>query len=520
MKAHLLYPTGDVDFTIVRERGGYQVAGAPLPSYTRDLAQDLGLGAMLAAMSRGDWVLHEIAKRVILTSVEDPGTIHYRQAVLADCVRQEPVVREILRIVRQAVVETPRSGLWAKRPESVLREAVGQLQSLVVNLKRLRALADENAKLFRSPGFATLFATLQAEVDDNYFEQVDDHLRRLRFAKGVVVSSRLGQGLQGAGYVLRSVKETKVPLAERLGIAPRTEYHWELPPRDEAGSRAISELRDRVLASVAEATSQSADHLMSFFVRLWIEVGFYVSCLNLLTVLRAQNRPVCYPEPLPAEEKSLRCDRLCDACLALQPEVSVVGNEVRADGKALIIVTGANSGGKSTFLRSVGLAQLMMQSGMFVVADSYTASVHPRIISHFIREEDATMTSGKLDEELSRMSAIADLLVPGSLVLFNESFGATNEREGSEIAAEIVSALVESEVTVVFVTHQFTLANRFYRDSPDWAMFLRADRKADGERTFRLSEGRPLPTGFGRDLYQHIGGWGSSGVVNSARAIA
>ena len=61
----------------------------------------------------------------------------------------------------------------------------------------------------------------------------------------------------------------------------------------------------------------------------------------------------------------------------------------RRRGKSLVIITGANSGGKSTFLRSVGLAQLMMQCGMFVTARILRASVCQQIFTHFIREEDA-----------------------------------------------------------------------------------------------------------------------------------
>jgi MutS domain V len=76
------------------------------------------------------------------------------------------------------------------------------------------------------------------------------------------------------------------------------------------------------------------------------------------------------------------------------------------------MITGANQGGKSTFLRSVGVAQLMMQCGMFVAAESLRASVVDGVFTHFKREEDATMERGKLDEELSRMSDIVDAITP------------------------------------------------------------------------------------------------------------
>lgn len=107
------------------------------------------------------------------------------------------------------------------------------------------------------------------------------------------------------------------------------------------------------------------------------------------------------------------------------------------------MITGANQGGKSTFMRSVGLAQLMMQAGSFVTADAFSSSVCSGVFTHFRREEDATLTHGKLDEELDRMSALIDLISPHAMLLCNESFACTNEREGSKIALDIVNTLNE-----------------------------------------------------------------------------
>ena len=114
------------------------------------------------------------------------------------------------------------------------------------------------------------------------------------------------------------------------------------------------------------------------------------------------------------------------------------------------------------------------------------------------------MRSGKFDEELVRMSGIADQIHRGALVLFNKSFAATHEREGSEIARQIVSALRQNDVTVFFVSHMYEFARSFL-DDPQ-ALFLRADRGEDGARSFCLREAKPLPKSFGIDLYQRIFG--------------
>ena len=104
------------------------------------------------------------------------------------------------------------------------------------------------------------------------------------------------------------------------------------------------------------------------------------------------------------------------------------------------------------------------------------------------------------------MSDIVDALTPDSMLLFNESFAATNEREGSEIARQIVRALLETRVKVFFVTHQYEFAHGLWADQMDSAVFLRAEREAAGQRTFKLRPGEPLQTSFGADLYQEIFG--------------
>ena len=112
------------------------------------------------------------------------------------------------------------------------------------------------------------------------------------------------------------------------------------------------------------------------------------------------------------------------------------------------------------------------------------------------------MRSGKFDEELVRMSAIADHIRRRALVLFNELFAATHEREGSEIARQIVSALLDNGVTVFFVSHMYEFARSFL--DIDQVLFLRADQGEDGTRSFRLREAKPLPKSFRVDLYQRI----------------
>ena len=492
MKAFLMHP--DRDFDVEQE----------LPPNAADLVQDLELDVLFDAMAGGDPVLREVSRRATLLSLTEPETIVYRQQVLADCLEQPAVVREIYDLA-VAAIEGERRGfyfLFRDSPDSILTRSVQVLEFFAQMLARLRAVPDEHANAFRSPGFTRFFRMLSQELGDDYLKTIDEHLKELRFRRGILVSAQLGRGNKGRRYVLRRPRIQG--WTSRLPVGNRSSYSFQIPERDQSGFRALSELRGRGLNTVANALAQSTDHILNFFRLLRVELAFYIGCLNLHERLTAKEEPTCVPVPVPAGTPSFATDGLYDVSLSLTVDQQVVGNEVLADRKRLVMITGANQGGKSTFLRSVGQAYLMMQAGMFVSADSFRADVAGGVFTHYKREEDATMERGKLDEELDRMSGIVDQIGPHGLMLCNESFASTNENEGSQIARQVVHALVDAGVKVFFVTHLFDLAHGFHREGSDATLFLRAERQAGGRRTFKLRVGSPLPTSYGEDLYRRI----------------
>lgn len=503
MKAFLLYR--DRDFDVQQA----------LPPNEGALTQDLELDLLCNAMAGGDRFLFDVAKRALLASLTDPEAIRYRQQVLADCIEQSATVRSLYDVaVGTLQAERQIWGLWGREsPDIILHRAIQVLELFVKALKQLRQISDGAAERFRSEGFVRFFAMLSRELDDAYFQTVGAHLRALRFPHGVVISAELGQGNKGTGYVLRQPRQPR--WIERL--VPRSApagYSFRIADRDESGFQALDQLRGRGINLVANALTQASDHILSFFTLLRAELAFYVGCLNLRARLVEKGEPTCIPIPMAPDGERLTAEGLYDVCLALQVPTRAVGNALDANGKSLVFMTGANQGGKSTMLRAIGLAHLMLQCGLFVGATAFAASVCSGIFTHFKREEDASMQHGKLAEELSRMSAIADLVTPHAIILCNESFASTNEREGSEIARQVIRAFTEAEIRVVFVTHLFDLAHSFYVQGLDSALFLRAARLPDGQRTFELIEGEPLPTSFGEDTYAQV--FGSAGSPPSS----
>ena len=329
MKVYLLHRDQDFDFE------------AELPPAHADLTQDLELTTLLGAMADGDKFLFEVSKEVLLAGLCDADAIRYRQRILADCIAQPDVIRQMYAVADGALKDTRQ--IWGmyggsyQSPASSLSGAVNHLEAYVGRLKHLRQIADDHAVKFRSDGLRALFATVARELGDEYFEEISYHLKQLRFRSGVLLSAELDRDNSGISFVLRAPGDAGPRWKERLGIGPRSTYSFTIPPRDDAGGYILADLTSRGTNLVANAAAQSADHIRSYFTMLRTELAFYVACLNLADRLAAKGVPLSVPEPAQLSPLTFSCTDLRDACLELQSEGAVVGNDVQGDGKSLVI---------------------------------------------------------------------------------------------------------------------------------------------------------------------------------------
>ena len=159
------------------------------------MTADLALDSVLGAMAAGDQFLLDTARSIILSPLDNPADIRYRQAVLADVIRNPDPVREIYGIAVEAIEREKHE--WGfgleDRPDALLSRSVRVLQIFVEQLQRLRATCDSPGDQFKSVGFRTLFASLADEVGDEYLAEVERHLRRLDRSSGVLMSATAGR---------------------------------------------------------------------------------------------------------------------------------------------------------------------------------------------------------------------------------------------------------------------------------------------------------------------------------------
>ena len=480
---------------------------SPDPAWD-DRSADLELEHILNAMSRGDPLIRNVCRQVLDNPLQNESDILYRQEILQDCLAKPELIRKLYEICRNAAARRKKAWYRLDSPymSTVYTGASTLLGIYMEALVEIRRTA-ENVN-FASEGLQNLSRLLSQELSDAYLEELRGLRPDIANRKEMLISARFGPFLQGVSYVRRR------PNQKTFHLPWKRVPSSFLPVRGTEELVDLSHRQDRAINEVANTMAQASDNVEAFTRQLQMELAFYVGAMNLHERMKELELPVSVPVPCSG---NTRCWRgLYDGSLALLTRGAVTANTLSSRDRPLYLITGANQGGKTTFLRSVGQCQLMAQGGLFVFAEECQFPIRTQLYTHFKREEDPEMTSGRLDEELDRMSGITDRLRPGGMVLSNESFSSTNDPEGSRIFEQITLAFLERKIELFSVTHLMNYAARFAGEK--YTLCLRAQRTESGERTFRLEPGKPLITAYGEDIYRRIFCPGGTEAADPAEA--
>ncbi len=471
----------------------------------RGLTTDLDLDTVLDAMARGDPVLREASRKLLLCArAPSHGDIALRQEAVAEAASRPAPFGALYAALGAGLAEHDDAHRRTQPGYARFSPIVERIRAAAGLARILFAAAAEAGRLlaegaFRCTALRRYTEMFEAFYDGDFLREARRQIARLEeLSQGsrVTAGFRLGGGLKFSDFVVYRVEKGAKKSASKGAIRLESIAHQQ----------KAMELRDAVLTKALGLISAVNARTLGDLRRLRFELAFLVGGANLRESLAAAGVPVCFPEISAQEEEALRFAGLADAGLALRDRQAPVGNALDLSGKRLCVVTGANQGGKSTFLRSVGCAALMARCGLFTAAERLCLSVPPRVFTHFCRPEDERMHSGKLDEELMRFGGIVGEARPRDLVLMNESFASTTESAGAAIAAEVTGALVRAGVRVLYVTHLHAYARALREGRNAKTALLRAERLEDGARTYIMQPGVSLPSGNGMDIFRQIMG--------------
>ncbi len=425
--------------------------------------------------------------------------VEYRQDVMRDL--QDPL--------RLEAVNVCANGLRAVR-EHVAQAAKFhyKLQGLAWSLHAIE-LYGHTVKLLlsalrasppRSAGLAGFLAYLAAYVASPLFQRMIENAAAL---KADLASIRYSL-LIGYSFVTVSAYRSEADYGaeiqsdfEKFRQSAASEHLFkfnEFPQMNhiEAGVlERVTRLFPETFAALENFVARNVNFFDAAISRFDREIQFYVAYLDYMRFMAAAGLPFCFPK-LSAENKEESVCQCCDLALVrklIDAKQTIVANDYFLDGgERILIVSGPNQGGKTTFARAFGQLHYLAALGFPVPAASATLFLFDRLFTHFEREEDIHNLRGKLHDDLARLRDTLSQATSDSIIILNEVFNSTSLKDAIFLSTEVLTAIIRLDAICVCVTFIDELAS-LSRTTVSMASNVKPDDVA--QRTFKITRRPP-----------------------------
>jgi hypothetical protein len=434
------------------------------PSYF----SDLNLDQVFRSVSTG-YEEYDLAP-YFYEHLDDTYTISYRQEVFLDLER-EAVSKPVESFVRQMRdmrehLEQSNQLHYKYQKESWFVDATRAYYEAVVSLADALAsveLGSEGLKRFRdylsnyllSPGFTSL-------GDDT--ENVKKHLSGVQYSiniKGLRVTvARYDSETDYSTEVLATFERFKQGAAKdyRIGFhSPPEMGHVEASILG-----LVARLYPDAFLALDEFCLRHRDYLDPTIRNFDREAQFYLSYLRHMTRLKSAGLSFCYPK---VARQSKEVSAIGTFDLALADKLVSVGSPVVLNDFVLrgpervIVISGPNQGGKTTFARMFGQLHHLASIGCPVPGRSAQLYLYDRLFTQFEQEEDLRNMRGKLEDDLVRVRDVLNEATTSSIVVLNEIFTSTTLKDSVFLGTKLMERLIALDVLCVFVTFVEELAS-------------------------------------------------------------
>lgn len=237
------------------------------------------------------------------------------------------------------------------------------------------------------------------------------------------------------------------------------------------------------------------------------ELLIIYGALRLCDYLTRNDCPYCYPEK---SNQNVIFERFISIPILqktiineIRDDLKVVGNTVEIDKKKkAVVITGPNSGGKTVLVQSLASMQILFQLGFPIPAVSAGMKIYDRIFTHFPKDENPGKGTGRLGEEVQRISELIKEKEGKTLLAMNEPFVTTSPDEGLEILILYLRKLCDLGIDIYVVTHYLEILDELEDRQKYLSLVM---EMVNGVRSYKVLNQEPMTESFARDIAKKYG---------------
>lgn len=223
-------------------------------------------------------------------------------------------------------------------------------------------------------------------------------------------------------------------------------------------------------------------------VQLIGQLEFYLSGLSFRRQAEARGLQASLPSF--DEARGFQLDSVFNPLLLVGGETPVPCTVHCLQRPSITLITGPNSGGKTRLLQTVGLSQLLGQSGLYVPAADANLPLMRGLFVSLVENETASQAEGRLGRELMRIRSLFETMGSPSMVILDELCSGTNPTEGTEIFSMVLQLLNRLDTVTFISTHFLDYAKGLQTDPPVPILdFLRVESDDDLKSTYQFVGG-------------------------------
>ena len=224
------------------------------------------------------------------------------------------------------------------------------------------------------------------------------------------------------------------------------------------------------------------------------EIKFFLEIHGLIQ--RASKLGVPHTIAKIANAPQYAAKELYDVSLLAKNCETIIPNDADfTEKEPFCFLLGANGGGKTTYLRALGVNLILFLAGCPVFAKE--ADIYPFdiVLSHFPRDERFDNT-GRLDEEQKRTEEMLNIVQNKTAFLFfNETFSGTDDKRGFDLLTDTVAKIAESKQFGLYVTHFHEVMSLDYP-----VLSAEVDLSDANKRTFRIVRSKGSASSYASDI--------------------